>query len=322
MIWVALLFLLGLVLSAFFSGSETGFYRVTRVRLLIDAMTGDWTARGLLWATNHPAVFVATALVGNNLANYVSSLSVVMGTRLLFPHGGETVELVAPLLLAPVLFIYGELLPKHLFFEAPNRMLRWSSPGLLVAAVLFAPITAILWVFNRFLQLVVRQSPQVIELVLARRELSQLVDEGHEAGILKPTQQLLAQSTFALAGRPLGEFVVPEESYAHANLTMRPIEVLRLAHRQKQELILVEEASKEKRLLGYLRVADLALKQAKKLSNPMPLVTLQADSTYLSAVLRLLETDHALGHVVTNSGETIGFVTARQLTQHLLAGNE
>ena len=63
--WIALLFFGGLLLSAFFSGSETGFYRVPRVRLLIDALGGDKKARGLLWMTNHPWLFVATTLVGN-----------------------------------------------------------------------------------------------------------------------------------------------------------------------------------------------------------------------------------------------------------------
>ena len=60
MIFVVILFAIGIALSAFFSGSETGFYRVTRVRLLIDWLAGDWLARGLLWPTNHPSVLVAT----------------------------------------------------------------------------------------------------------------------------------------------------------------------------------------------------------------------------------------------------------------------
>ena len=43
MIAAVVLFLVGVFLSAFFSGSETGFYRATRVRLTMDAMSGDLT---------------------------------------------------------------------------------------------------------------------------------------------------------------------------------------------------------------------------------------------------------------------------------------
>ena len=56
-------------------------YRATRLRLVLDALGGDPISRGLVWLTNHPAVFVATTLVGNNLANYVTSLAIVIGTQ-------------------------------------------------------------------------------------------------------------------------------------------------------------------------------------------------------------------------------------------------
>ena len=48
----SIMFVLGIFLSAFFSGAETGFYRVTRVRLLLDGLGGDPIARTLLWLTN------------------------------------------------------------------------------------------------------------------------------------------------------------------------------------------------------------------------------------------------------------------------------
>ena len=82
------LFVVGMLLSALFSGSETGFYRVSRVRLLIDALSGDRTAKWLLWASNNPAAFVATALVGNNVANYLTSRAIV--TRVLVSSSHNT----------------------------------------------------------------------------------------------------------------------------------------------------------------------------------------------------------------------------------------
>ena len=70
MIWASIaLFVFGLVLSGFFSGTETGMYRVSRTRLVLDALGGSWLARGMIWLLNYPTIFVATALVGNNLAN-------------------------------------------------------------------------------------------------------------------------------------------------------------------------------------------------------------------------------------------------------------
>ncbi len=62
--WAALFTaVVGLLLSAFFSGTETGFYRIARMRLTLDAIGRDQTARRLLWLVNHPSIFVATTLV-------------------------------------------------------------------------------------------------------------------------------------------------------------------------------------------------------------------------------------------------------------------
>ena len=115
MIVAGLLFLLGLSLSAFFSGSETGFYRVSRTRLVLDGLSGSKMARWMIWLLNHPAIFVATTLVGNNLANYVTSLAIVMGVAIWFGVGSSA-ELLGPIFLTPIVFVLGELLPKYLFY--------------------------------------------------------------------------------------------------------------------------------------------------------------------------------------------------------------
>ena len=112
MITVLALLLAGIFLSAFFSGSETGFYRVTRVRLLMDAKSGNLVARSLLWLVERPTIVVATVLIGNNIANYLVSLGLVLlGQQVL--SGTGVVETFLPVLATPFLFIYGELLPKY-----------------------------------------------------------------------------------------------------------------------------------------------------------------------------------------------------------------
>ena len=66
-----MLFLAGMQLSAFFSGSETGFYRVSRLQLTLQKQQGDPVARRLIDFVHRPERFVATTLVGNNVANYL-----------------------------------------------------------------------------------------------------------------------------------------------------------------------------------------------------------------------------------------------------------
>jgi len=82
LIWTLALLLLGIFLSGFFSGSETGFYRASRVRIVIASLDGDRMSKALVKLINNPALFVATTLIGNNVANYVTSLAIVLLARL------------------------------------------------------------------------------------------------------------------------------------------------------------------------------------------------------------------------------------------------
>ncbi|NQT12842.1 MAG: DUF21 domain-containing protein, partial [Planctomycetes bacterium] len=282
MIWIALtLAAVGLFLSAFFSGSETGFYRATRMRLVLDALGGDLVARGLVWLTNHPSMFVATTLVGNNLANYLTSLSIVMAVQATLggaghsaAHGGApqllAAELIAPLLLAPLLFVYGELLPKHLFLNAPNRLLRAGGPLFLLFVPLFFPISALLWGLNRLLAHFVAEPPEQVRLTLARRELKRVLEEGHEAGILHPSQVELARGIFAVANQPVTRYVTPLSEVGRARSDMSKEEVRRLARRLGLADVPVEDSGPEPRLIGYVRVIDLSLDPSGKLGPVRP----------------------------------------------------
>ena len=307
------LFSVGILLSAFFSGSETGFYRMTRLRLVIDALAGDWVSRAMLWLANHPSLFVATTLVGNNLANYLASLAVVMGTHWLVPRGGSLSELLAPVVVAPVIFICGELLPKNIFYEAPNRLLRRCSPALVACTVLFAPITVLLWALSQLLRLFMNETPQELRLGLARRELGKLLREGHEIGILRPVQRNLAQAMLTLAAQPLETFATPARKVVRATTSMSKSDVLKLAQRHRRTLLPVEDVSAGRKLVGFVRAVDLCLSDAAALPEPLPLVTLRDRQTYLSALRKFSQVEDALGHVVDDQGKTVGFVTGREL---------
>ena len=164
-----------------------------------------------------------------------------------------------------------------------------------------------------------RQSPRVLE-TLAHRELSELLIEGHEVGILQPAQQTLAQAIFRRVNLPIREFVVPFGRYPRATTRTQPEEVLRLAARQQRALIPVEEASGSRRLVGYIRAVDIAIDLRNQMPPLRPLVKLRSNTSYLLATAQLTEQDYALGQVVDEDGKTLGFVSAKDLTAVLLSG--
>ena len=317
MAWIFLMLLVGMFLSAFFSGSETGFYRVTRVRLVIRALGGDRVARGLLWLTNNPALFVATTLIGNNVANYVTSLAIVLAVQALFGQS-PLAELAAPIILAPVLFVYGELLPKNLFYYAPNTLLHRCGPLFLLFTFIFLPVAVLLWLLGRALQSLVGEAPERIRLRLARSELAQVLEEGHEAGVLHPSQRRLAQGLFAAANVPVVQHSTPLGRVAIIQRGAKKADVFRLARRHRMTAIPVEEVSgRDRQLIGYVRLIDLHLDDGDTVQTVRKMIEVPADMRHVSALIRLESSGEVLARVIDEESKTVGLLDVRKLNEPL-----
>jgi putative hemolysin len=316
MIWIAsAMGACGLLLSGFFSGSETGFYRATRLRLVLDGMAGDRVARGLLFLTNHPALFVATALVGNSVANYMISLATVIAMNELLPSVSETAEIIVAIVLAPLVLVFGELLPKNLYLQAPNRLLRRGGGLFLLFVVIFFPLAGLLWALGRLLARLTRTSLEPTRLVLAQRELRQILAEGHAAGILHPAQQSLAHGILAVARKPVRQFLTPPSQMAQVRADMSKQDVLRLAAWNHAAVFPVAGAGG--RLIGYVRVVDLCLHDGNDLAPIHPLPEVSLESSHLAALMRLESTGDSLARVVDARGNTVGMVSLERLREPL-----
>ncbi len=317
MITALLLLLVGIGLSAFFSGSETGFYRVTRVRLVIDALQGDWISKWLLRLSNNPAYFVATTLVGNNLANYLTSLAVVLLTKEFVQADSVATELAATILFSPLVFIYGELLPKYLFYKAPNRLLRAGGLPFLFFCIVFAPISAVLWALGRILQSLLGETPLQVRLTLARAELQDVLEEGHEVGILRPAQRRLAQNLFAVAGQSVTKRCRPISKIQPVPRTATRADLLQRADRLGATLLIVQGESRED-LVGYYRVVDLHLADGNIEQHLRPLIWLTRTTTLLDAIGRLRSEDEEVAQIQDSNGRAVSLLFASDLVESLV----
>ena len=313
--------LVGVFLSAFFSGSETGFYRASRVRLVMDGLEGDRVSRWLLKLTNNPAYFVATALVGNNLANYLTSLAIVLLTRSVSINDSAMAEMVAPLVFAPFLFVYGELMPKNLFFRAPNRLLRRAGPLILACGLVFAPIAALLWGLAQVMERVLGQSPSKVRLNLARKELQDVLDEGQAAGLLHPAQRQLGQNFFLVAARPIQSVCTPLARVQAVAWGTSYETAIRFARRRRLADIPIYRGQRNQ-IVGYVRTIDLLLADApdRKIESVKPLNEIPADELFGEALLQMQTNRQSLCRIVDQQQQTLGLLSIDQLLAPLLEG--
>ena len=128
-----MLLLVLIALSAFFAGSETGVYRLSRfhLRLAIEQKSSFASLLGKVVSDSHALVF--SILAGNNIANYsVTYLATII--LLGIPVKGSA-ELYATLIITPTLFIFGEVVPKNIYYRHANKLM-----------LCFAPL---LWFFDK-----------------------------------------------------------------------------------------------------------------------------------------------------------------------------
>ncbi|MCS7238635.1 MAG: CNNM domain-containing protein [Thermoguttaceae bacterium] len=308
----------GLALSALFSGAETGFYRIPRLRLVLDALQGDHIAKGLLWFTRHPTFFVATVLTGNNLANYIISASIVALVYYVLVGPNELVAILASSVATPLVFVYAELLPKTVFLHRPDRLLRPVSPLFFAFGALFLPLTFPLWILGRVLAWLAGESSERWETSLARRELKRILGEAKAAGVLRPVQYRLAEAVFELGTVPITQFAVPPESVPAVDEGISLEEALATAAKRKApELLLWQSGSQ--RAAGYVRTIDLLLRGSKALGQPRPLLNLPAAHSALEALVHLVQADEPWAQVEESGRRVIGLVSRQKLVGLILS---
>lgn len=320
------LFALGLWLSAFFSGAETGFYRLSLPRLGIDAQSGDAQAGRLLWFAHRPSQFVATTLVGNNVANYLITLAVTHGTLLTFGAGSELVEVLATLAVSPVIFLFGELLPKNVYYRAPLARMRPRIVWFKLFYLAALPASWPLVMMTRGIERLLGKSLRTQELLPGRGRFLQMISHGHREGLLSQAQSSMATGVLSIAARPVAESMTPNDRVLGIAGSASREEILDFARKYGVPVVPLSVASNASaaakepppvRWTAYVRVGDLRVlpDPVATLQRPMPQIS--ATATKLEALSLLHEQSAYYGAVVGPKGEIVGTISQRGLIEQL-----
>ena len=311
-----LIFILGLWLSAFFSGSETGFYRMSFVRLSIDAHAGDRTAKRILWFVRHPSAFVATTLVGNNVANFLTAQGVTLAIAALVTSPGAAWEIGSVLAISPVVFLFGELMPKNLYFRSPQQRLVRNAPLFSIFFYLFFLISAPLTLITHWLKRFGPPDQQAMPLVLGRKRLVRVLEEGHEHGLLADIQNRLVGGLLNTTRVPIESNIEPRDHVPGLPATASREQMLDHARQHQLAEIPLHREQEPGNWFACVRVIELATGETpiEDLLIELPRVT--PDTSRLEALMQLNAAAAPIAAVVDDN-QAIGLVHHRQLTEQL-----
>lgn len=199
-----------LVLSAFYSGSETALVSVNKIRLNQLVEPEDAKAKIIRRLVESPQRMLALTLVGTNLANVlIAQLGEGLVARGLPNLPVSLKGLIATAGITALLLIFGEILPKTIFrIKADALALRYAYP-LRVSEMIFAPLIYIVQNLTQFLIKLIDRSARSQSPDAQREELRLLAIIGEHSGNLLTDQRRMIHSLLNLQDRTVAQVMVP-----------------------------------------------------------------------------------------------------------------
>lgn len=313
----AVLLCAALVLSAYYAGMETGLYVLNKIRLDLRAESGERRGRALRSLLSDPNSFLAVLLVGNNIANYaatfaVSGLFVAVGRR-------ELAEALSLVLVAPVLFILGESVPKTVFRRTAERWVYRMAWLLRTSGFVFR-WTGLVPLVRAFAMMITRLTgSENRELApLAHGNISAVVAEGRATGTITHFQSVMADRVMRIRDVTLADVMVPMERVVSAsrNVTREELIELLKAHEYSRLPLLGDRGQ----AVGVLNVYDVAMSDAGEApaEKSRPPMTLPAEMTVTDALYRMRRARAPMAVVRARDGRHVGIATIKDLVEEIV----
>ncbi|MFQ5411854.1 MAG: CNNM domain-containing protein, partial [Phycisphaerae bacterium] len=284
-----------IVLSGLFSGSETGLYCINQTRLRLAAYENDPAARRLQGLLTDRTALLFTTLLGTNLANYLAPicLTVLFLNTLVTETRAESehlAELYTTLILTPIVFIFGEIVPKNLFQRDAERLMGRVS-GLLRITHRVFQWTGIIWIQRRIsdfaLRRLHRQAPSG-SILHTRLDVYQMLRESAATGALTLTQSSILERIHRLKSIPVGHVLVPLGRVIMLAAEGSEADVERILRRTKVSRLPVYRGNR-RRIIGVVHVLDLLTTSAPQALHDrlQPPVEITAGGSVIDALWTL-----------------------------------
>lgn len=193
-----------IMMSAYFSATETAFSSLNRIRVKNMADKGDKKAALVLKMSENYDELLSTILIGNNIVNIASaSLATVLFVGLLGAEAGPSVSTIVTTI---VVLIFGEISPKSIAKESPERFAMWSAPILRVLVKVLMPVN---YLFKKWKQLLSRLFHTSEDIGITEEELLTIVQEAEQDGGIDAQEGSLIRSAIGFTDLEVQDIFTP-----------------------------------------------------------------------------------------------------------------
>ena len=184
-----IIIILCVVMSAYFSATETAFSSLNRIRIKNMADKGNKRAALVAKLSDQYDSMLSTILIGNNIVNIgCSSLATVLCLKWLGEDMGPSISTIATTV---VVLIFGEISPKSIAKESPEKFAMFSAPILKVLMVILTPFNYLFGLWKKLLSKIIKSDE---DRGITEEEILTIVEEATQGGGIDEEEGSLIRS--------------------------------------------------------------------------------------------------------------------------------
>ncbi len=304
-----------LLLSAYFSATETAFSSANTTRLKTLAEKGNGSAALALKLLEQYDRLLSTILIGNNIVNIATAS---IGTVLFVRHYGDAGATISTVVVTVVVLIFGEISPKSIAKDCAEKCVMLSAPILRVFIWVLLPLNLLFSLWKKLLSRVFRLSG---ESKMSQEELLMLVDEVQQEGSIDRDEGELLKNAIGFSEQEAQDILIHRVDLAALPVTASKEEVAALFTQTKYSRLLVYDGSID-HILGTVHQKDFYVgcgvtdKPLRDIIAP-PVFALENEPIRL-LLKKLQQAKTHVAVVVDEYGGTCGIVTMEDILEELV----
>ena len=324
-----------LVLSAFFSGMEIAYVSSNKVHIAIEKQQDGFLSKILQKITNRPSKFIATMLIGNNIALVIYGF--FMGDLLMSyigPYLGidsqntssssDSIMFLAlfiqTIISTFVILITAEFLPKVFFQIYANNLVKFFALPVYFFYIVFSVVSEfIIWITDKILKLIFKTDGDEVQLSFSKVELGNYISEQMET--VKTEDEVdseiqIFQNALDFSEVKSREVLIPRTEVVAVTIDRSPQELSELFIKTGLSKILVYNENIDN-ILGYVHSFELFKKPTTIKSILIPVVFVP-ETMLIKEVLNILtKKSKSIAVVIDEYGGTSGILTVEDIIEEL-----
>jgi len=307
-----------LLLSAFFSGSETALTRARRALLRVRSEQGSQGAKKAEALLDQPERMLSTILLGNNFVNIAAS---ALATTLFVAEFGEAGIIYATIAMTIVVLVFAEILPKTIAVAHAESIACYvASPMSSIQAITSPLITALLSIISILKRLL--RIPEQTETPLTHKELASMIDISAESGLLDQAREQMLNNSLTLHEVAVKALMTPRKNIRMLDGSLSVSECSKLAIESPHSRYPVF-LNEPDNLIGIIHLRDLlklnetskSLADALIWQNPIYIPTTK---NALAQLFDFQSNHQHLAMIVDEFGDIEGLITLEDIIEEIV----